>query len=483
MVAEPHRLHIVMFPFLAHGHMIPTLDIARLFAARNVEVSIITTPVNAPIFTKAIETGNPLINVELFKFPAKEAGLPEGCENAEIVIRQPELIPQFFKATHLFQQQLEEYLDRVRPDCLVADMFYPWATDSAAKFNLPRLVFHGISCFALCAQESVSRYEPYRNVSSDDEPFALPGLPHEIKLIRSQISPDSRGDKENSSKTITELINDSEVESFGVIMNTFYELEPEYTEFYAKDMGRKAWHIGPVSLCNRSIDQKAQRGKQASIDDHECLAWLDSKEPNSVVYVCFGSTSVSIAPQLREIARALERSGKNFIWAVRDGGNGTNEEWLPVGFEERTTGKGLIIRGWAPQVLILDHKAVGAFVTHCGWNSTLEGISAGVPMVTWPLFAEQFFNEKLVTNVLRTGVSVGVKKWNRTPSVEDLITREAIEAAIREIMEGEKAEEMRLRAKKFKEAARNAVEEGGSSYNHLSTLIDELRKYQTQKRN
>ncbi|KAL2905184.1 Scopoletin glucosyltransferase, partial [Bienertia sinuspersici] len=85
---------------------------------------------------------------------------------------------------------------------------------------------------------------------------------------------------------------------------------------------------------------------------------------------------------------------KEFIWVVK---NRKSKEWLPTGFKQRIGEKGLLIRGWAPQVLILEHEAIGAFVTHCGWNWTLEAISAGVPMITWPIFAEQFYNEKLVT--------------------------------------------------------------------------------------
>ncbi|KAA0031313.1 scopoletin glucosyltransferase-like [Cucumis melo var. makuwa] len=102
-------------------------------------------------------------------------------------------------------------------------------------------------------------------------------------------------------------------------------------------------------------------------------------------------------------------------------------------------GKGIIIRGWAPQVLILDHPAVGGFITHCGWNSTLEGVVAGVPMVTWPVAAEQFYNEKLVTEVLKIGVGVGVQKWVRT--IGDFINSEVVEKKIGRIMEGEEAED------------------------------------------
>lgn len=125
----------------------------------------------------------------------------------------------------------------------------------------------------------------------------------------------------------------------------------------------------------------------------------------------------------------LQALEQNFIWIVRknknSGGEEENEDWLPLGFEKRMEGKGLIIRGWAPQVLILDHEAVGGFVTHCGWNSTLEGVVAGAPLVTWPHFADQFYNEKLVTQVLKIGVAVGVEKSSTTKS--EFVRRERIE--------------------------------------------------------
>ncbi|KAF7126752.1 hypothetical protein RHSIM_Rhsim11G0163000 [Rhododendron simsii] len=116
--------------------------------------------------------------------------------------------------------------------------------------------------------------------------------------------------------------------------------------------------------------------------------------------------------QLYEIAMVLESSGQQFIWVIRREKNKEkNEGWQPDGFEERMKDTGLIIRGWAPQVLILDHKAVGGFLTHCGWNSTSEGLSTGVSMVTWPVFGEQFYNEKLVTEILRIWISIGALKW------------------------------------------------------------------------
>uniref|UniRef100_A0A5B6ZJ11 Glycosyltransferase n=1 Tax=Davidia involucrata TaxID=16924 RepID=A0A5B6ZJ11_DAVIN len=473
------QLHVYFFPLMGHGHMIPILDTAKLFASRGVRTTIITTPLNASVFTKTTNNLGTEISICVIKFPAVEAGLPEGCESAD-QLPSPEMIPKFYKATKMLQEPLEHVLREGRPDCLVADMFFPWATHVAAKFDIPRLIFHVTGFFALCASESVRLYKPQKSLSSDSEPFIVPNLPHDVKLTRMQLGDHEREDSDTDhfGKLLTQA-KESELTSYGVIVNSFYELEPAYADHYRKVLGRKAWHVGPVSLCTSTeVEDKAHRGKEASIDKHECLEWLDSKKPNSVVYVCFGSMSIFTAAQLYEIAMGLEASGQHFIWVVRKGKNEEeNDEimWVPEGYEERMKGKGLIIRGWAPQVLILDHQAVGGFVTHCGWNSTLEGVSAGVPMVTWPLFADQFYIEKLVTDILRIGLSVGVHQW--TTKASDGIKREAIEKAVKRIMVGEEAEEMRSRARAFKDMARKAVEEGGSSYSDLNALIEELNSY------
>ncbi|KAH7835329.1 hypothetical protein Vadar_025093 [Vaccinium darrowii] len=463
---------------MAHGHMIPTLDIAKLFASRGVKSTIITTPLNAHYFTKSVEKANHLgfhMGIKTIKFPAVAAGLPEGCESVDQVPSN-DMIPNFIKATAMLQAPLEQILDEVRPDCLVADMFFPWATEAAAKFGIPRLVFHGTSFFALCASENLRLYKPQREVSSDDEPFLVPDLPDQIKLTKMQLPEHERNESETDFARLAVRMKESELLSYGVIVNSFYELETEYADYYRNVLKRRAWHIGPVSLCNREIEDKAQRGKEASIDEHDCLKWLDSKKPNSVIYVCFGSVAKFDDSQLYEIAMGLESSGQQFIWVVRRGEKeDENEKWLPEGFEERMKDKGLIIRGWAPQVLILDHEAVGGFVTHCGWNSTLEGITAGVSMVTWPVFAEQFYNEKLVTEVLRIGISVGNLKWSRT--VNNEVKREELGKAMQRVMVGEEAEQMRKWAMGFKEMAKKAVEEGGSSYTDLHDLIQELSSY------
>ena len=242
----------------------------------------------------------------------------------------------------------------------------------------------------------------------------------------------------------------------------------------------KVWCVGPVSLCNKDTTDKAIRGNKAAIDEHECLKWLDRQQPGSVVYAALGSLCNLIAAQIIELGLALEALNRPFIWVIRqtEATNNELEKWLSEsGFEERTKERGLVVRGWAPQLLILSHPAAGAFVTHCGWNSTIEGITAGVPMVTWPLFADQIFNEKLIVQLLKVGVSVGMEKsvmWGSEEEIGVQVKMEGIRGAIEKVMDGEGNKEMRRRVRDLAERAKAAMEEGGSSHLNLKLLIEDI---------
>lgn len=468
------QLHILLLPIIAHGHMIPMIDMAKLFTSRGLKTTIISTPAFADPIRKAQDSGFD-IGLEIVNFPPEGSDLPPHMVSLDQMTG--ELIPKFVKALSLLQEPVESLLREIRPDALVSDTFLTWSVDSAKRMGIPRMAFLGTSYFAMCALEQMNRYKPYKDLESDSDSFDVPEFPNGLSLVRSQVNRADmveEGNKDEFSKMVEQMW-EANWRSFGVLVNSFYELEPDYADYYRNVLGRKAWHVGPLLMSSSGgTEEKALRGKKSAIDAHECLAWLDSKMPNSVVYVCFGSMTSFTPSQLREKAIGLEASGQNFIWVLRQ--KVENEDWLPEGFESRTKGKGLIIRGWAPQVLILDHPAIGAFVTHCGWNSTLEGVTAGVPMVTWPVFAEQFLNEKLVTNVLRTGVSVGNKKWMQNES--EGVSSEAVAKAIKDVMLGEEGVEMRKRAKYLKKMAQKAVEEGGSSYQDLNLLIEELGVYQ-----
>ena len=229
---------------MGHGHLIPTMDMAKLFAARGVKATIITTPRNVPLFSK---THGINIDIQIIKFPAVEAGLPEGCENIDSVTSL-DMSHKFIKATKMLQQPLEQLLEEYQPSCLVADLFFPWATDVAAKFGIPRLVFGGTSFFSQSSQHSLQLYEPHKKVFSDSEPFVIPSFPGEIKLTRMQLPDFTLQEVETDFSKLLEEAMESEFTSYGVVVNSFYELEPAYADHYRKVLGRKAWHISPVSL-------------------------------------------------------------------------------------------------------------------------------------------------------------------------------------------------------------------------------------------
>ncbi|RWR87359.1 UDP-glucosyltransferase 73A22 [Cinnamomum micranthum f. kanehirae] len=485
MDSEARPLHVLFFPMMAQGHMIPMTDIAKMFALREeVQVSIVTTPLNATRIQSTIDrtaqlSGHHNTTIHLLQLPCSEAGLPDGCENLDMVTTQ-DMIMAFFKAISLLHHPFEQLVERLRPDCIISDMFLPWTVDVAEKFNIPRLAFHGTSFFSLCVSESIRKHSPHESVASDTEPFLVPKLPHPIEMTRSQIPEHVR--TRTPFTDIEEKVKEADLKSYGEVVNSFYELEPDYVKHYREEVigSDRAWHIGPVSLCNKDEKDMAERGNKALIDANQCMHWLDSREPGSVIYVCFGSLFLIGGAQLMEIALALEESDRPFIWVAKNTDQ-MEEKWMPDGFEQRTKGKGLIIRGWAPQVMILNHQAVGGFVTHCGWNSLLEGVAAGVPMATWPLFAEQFCNEKLITSVLRIGVEVGAKVWAKDAKDRQVIGREEIKRAMAQLMGGgDEADERRRKASELGEMAKRAVEKGGSSSLDLDRLIDDIKMYGQQ---
>ncbi|EYU37648.1 hypothetical protein ABFS82_02G037100 [Erythranthe guttata] len=471
-------LSIYFIPVMAPGHMIPMIDIARQFARLGAKSTIITTSSNASQFSQTIERdrrNGSQISISLVKFPCREAGLPDGCENLSSTTTL-EMSMNFMKAIDLLREPVEKLLHEKgnRPDCIVAGAFFSWANDVALRLNIPRLTFYGTGFFPMCVYRSLRDNKPHEKVGSDFEEFVVPGLPDEVRISRRQI-PDQLKDGDNyNNNPMAEFVRkvlESELASYGKIVNSFYEMEPAYAEHYKGLDGGRAWHIGPVSLFNKSDEDKACRGKESSCNEY-CSSWLDSKKPNSVLYVCFGSMAFFQTPQLHEIAKGLENSGREFVWAVKENAQ------LDEEFEARIEGRGLIIRGWAPQVQILDHEAVGGFVTHCGWNSLLEGVAAGVPMITWPLSAEQFFNEKLVAEILKTGIPVGAREWTKRTDEREVIKGESIERAVAQLMGGEEeAERMRIRAREFGDLAKMAVQEGGSSDIDLKSLMEELRMF------
>lgn len=480
---ERNQLHFLVIPLGSPGHYIPTIDLVKLLAQHGVRVTIVTTPVNTirfgSILDQAIQSGLPISFLE-FPLPYKEFGIPEGCESIDDL---PTLAlgHDFFLACNSLQQKVEKYLEKLnpKPSCIVSDSFVLWASETAKKFQIPRIVFDGMNCFTQMCNHVLYQSKVYETVG-ESESFVLPGLPDRIELTRSQLSFAFNSGSIDANDFHRKL-RISESEAFGVVINSFQELEQAYADAYQKVKGDRVWCVGPFSLCHKDASEKVQRGNKSSINENEILKWLDSQENGSVIYACLGSISRIEPAQLIELALALESSKKPFIWVVRAGHKtGKIEKWIEEErFEEITKERALIIRGWAPQLLVLSHPAIGGFLTHCGWNSILEGVSAGVPMVTWPQFQEQFYNEKLVVQVLRIGVSVGAHKVVHLGEEEKsgvVVKSEEFRKAIEMVMEeGNEEEERRIRAKELGKMASKAIEEGGSSHSNMTRLIEVVR--------
>jgi hypothetical protein len=190
------------------------------------------------------------------------------------------------------------------------------------------------------------------------------------------------------------------------------------------------------------------------------------------VFLSFGSMGRFSKAHLNEIAIGLEKSEQRFLWVVRSDLNSEKlslDELLPEGFLERTKGKGMVVRNWAPQGAILSHDSIGGFVTHCGWNSVLEAICEGVPMVTWPLYAEQRLNKFILVDEMKVALKLNESK-------DGFVSRTELENRIKELMDSDKGKEIRKRIFNMKISAKEAREEGGSSHVALNKLVEFLKQ-------
>ncbi|KAK4486910.1 hypothetical protein RD792_006219 [Penstemon davidsonii] len=477
MGEKSRPLHIYFFPLMSPGHIIQLVDMARLFSRHKAKTTILLTNLHAAQFSSSIERDKHHhgldINIRQIKFPNVQVGLPENCESLNSITTS-EMAFKFDEALILLQEPVHELLKQDKADCIVADFFIPWTAQVAEKLRIPRLSYHVAGFFPLCVHHSLIKHKPYIGIHSDSEMFTVPELPHVIKMSKRQVPDFVTQESEDPTLKIFVNAKKAEETSYGVIVNSFKELEPDYVDYYRSKIGGKVWHVGPVSLCDKDED-KPQRAKFPTMAAEKCLNWLDTQEPNSVVYVSFGTLSLISDAQLREIAIGLESSEQKFIWAVKYDQHNQGFR-LPEGFEERIEGKGLVINEWVPQLMILEHESVGGFLTQCGWNSFLEGIRAAVPMITWPNAFEQFDNAKFITEILKIGVGIGVQEWSQRTDVKRvLIGSEKIAKAVRNFMIGEEAMEMRKRVSFLSNEAKKAVEVGGSSYGEIESLLEELR--------
>ncbi|KAF8399272.1 hypothetical protein HHK36_015137 [Tetracentron sinense] len=450
---------IVLFPFMSKGHIISFLHLSRLLLHRGIAVTIFTTPANSPFIRHSLaDTDASVVDLP---FPQNVPGIPAGVESTDRLPSMSLFLP-LANATKLMQPDFEHALQSLPSvSCIVSDGFLGWTLKSAEKLGIPRFVLFGMSNYAATLTRVVVRDRPHAGLDSDDEPFNVPSFEW-IKLTRNDFESPLK-DPETEGPcfefAMEQIIATSK--SQGLVVNSFYELEPLFLEYWNRELDPKAWCVGPLCM--------AEPPRVEPLMKSIWVQWLDTMlvEGGTVIYVAFGTQAEISSEQLQEIAIGLEKSEVNFLWVVRSKGLEALE-----GFEERVKGRGVVVQEWVEQREILHHESVIGFMSHCGWNSVMESICACVPILAWPMMAEQHLNARMVAEEL----GVGLKIMADSGSVRGFVKSGSIEKMVRELMEGGKGKEVRKKVKEVGEAARRAMAEGGSSRCTLDQLIVETCK-------
>ncbi|KQK09608.1 UDP-glycosyltransferase 88A1 [Brachypodium distachyon] len=458
---------VVLFAGAGVGHVTPMTELAYVFLKHGYDVTMVLleppfkSTDSGASFIERIAASNPSISFHVLPpLPA-----PDFAASG----KHPFLL--MLQLARDYNAPLEAFLrsiPRERLHSLVLDMFCVHAMDVGTAVGVPVYTFFasGASCLSVLTQFPAlvaGRQSGLKDLG--DTPLDFLGVPPmpASHLIRELLE----HPEDEMCKAMTNIWKRN-TETMGVLVNTFEALESRAVQSLRDPLcvpGRilpPVYCVGPlVSKGTAKDDSKAER--------NECLAWLDAQPDRSVVFLCFGSKGTLSADQLKEMAVGLERSGQRFLWSVRTPA-GTKDPkkyfevrpeadldaLLPEGFLERTKDRGLVVKSWAPQVDVLQHPATGAFVTHCGWNSTLEAVVAGVPMLCWPLEAEQKMNKVFMTEDM--GVAVELEGY-RT----GFIKAGELEAKLRLVIEAEEGRQLRARVAARREEAQAALEEGGSS--------------------
>ncbi|CAL4941982.1 unnamed protein product [Urochloa decumbens] len=466
--------HVFVVPYPAQGHTIPLLDLATLLAScGGVRLTVVATPATAPLLAAHGDAVGELV----LPFPSHPA-FPAGVESAKGL--SPALFGALIVAYAGLRAPLGDWArersggpDRVA--AILSDFFCGWTQPLATELGVTRIAFSPSAVYGTAVLHSLFRRMPQREDGDDESPIGFPDLPGAPAYPWRQLTllyRTYRDGDEVSEGVHRNLLWNLEASSF--VSNTFRRLEERYLAAPLADLGfRRVRAIGP--LAPDAADAASGRGGETAVSAADLCAWLDgfADDDGSVVYISFGSMAVLQPPHAAALAAALERTGVPFVWAV-----GTAAP-LPEGFEERVAaaaatagrrrGKGRVVRGWAPQVAALRHRAVGWFVTHCGWNSVLEASAAGVPMLAWPMTADQFVNVRLLVEEAGAAVPVSWGGIQAAPEAEEV-------ARVLEAAAGGQCAHVAARAKELAEEAAATVSDGGASRQELDELVRELRE-------
>ncbi|KAF3782982.1 UDP-glycosyltransferase [Nymphaea thermarum] len=463
-IAKEEEPHVLIISYPSQGHINPLIQLAKFLAQCSLRITFITTDaaINSIVKSKPAS----LARIEFQSFTVN-AGLmnSDGSTVAAYLQRFRSDATEFLTAT----------FSRLSPVCVVYDSFMPWVLEIAKPMGILSAPFFTQSCAV-----GAIYYLYYRGLFSAGQPPAAELLGLEELTIRDVPSfmLTSNPYPVLTSVVLEQFSNLSE--ATWVLGNSFDELETRIIQSFRPKLPVKT--IGPMlpsayfsAGCSGGLDRRFDGDMFEAA--FECIKWLDGKEDGSVVYVSFGSLLALSDEQMEELAFGLKQSGKAFLWVVKkpeDGSVRQGNNKLPEWFVEETREQGLVVP-WCSQLEVLSHPAIGCFVSHCGWNSTLESLTLGVPVVAMPQWTDQPTNGKFIADVWQVGVRAAAGE-------KGVVGREELVSCLGLVMDvGEKRREVRANAARWSELARAAVKEGGSSSRNLQDFVDGIRRSHASK--
>ncbi|KAM1316522.1 hypothetical protein ACFX15_019424 [Malus domestica] len=476
---------IVLYAAPGTGHIVSMVELGKLIVHRygphKFSITILYTCgsvvdiTSISAYIRRISHSHPSISFR--QFPRVTNKITRNISGAAIMfdfIRQND--PHVRRA-------LQEISKSAAVRAFIIDLFCTSALPIGKEFNIPTYYFYTSGAAALAAflyfpkidEQTTESFQDLR-----DTVFEFPGWKSPLKAIHMVEPVLDRNDPAYSDMI---YFCSQLPKSNGIIVNTFEELESSTVlQAIAGGLCVPDGPTPPVYYVGPLIDEEKELSNgAAAAEEEDCLSWLDKQPSRSVLFLCFGSRGSFPAVQLKQIANGLEASGQRFLWVVKKPPveektkqvHGVDdfdlEGVLPEGFLERTADRGMVVKSWAPQVVVLKKESVGGFVTHCGWNSVLEAVVAGVPMIAWPLYAEQHMNR----NVLVTDMEIAIGVEQRDEE-DGFVSGEEVERRVRELMESEGGRVLRERCKKIGEMALAALGETGSSTRNLVNFVSSI---------
>ncbi|KAK7318764.1 hypothetical protein RJT34_03471 [Clitoria ternatea] len=450
--------HVLVVPYPSQGHLNPMTHFSKRLSSKGVKITIVTTIyISKTMHLQSSSLPNS-IQFDTISDGYDEGGFEQSGSIPVYLSRMEEI------GSKNLRELIQKYNSSDHPiDCVVYDPFLIWVLDVAKEFGIL-----GAAFFTQMCGVNLVYYYVYRGLLTlpvSSTPISIPGLP----LLELKDTPSFIYQPGLYPAYFDMLMNQyaNIHKADFVLVNSFYKLEDQVVDSMSKLC--PSLTIGPTIpsfYLDKAIPNDTNNNLNLFELNSSAISWLKQKPAGSVIYVSFGSMVCFNTEQMEEIALGLMGTGFKFIWVAPN----IERKNLPeeLGKEINASGRGLIVN-WAPQLEVLSNQAVGCFFTHCGWNSTIEALSLGVPMIAMPQWTDQPMDAKFVQDVWKVGIRV---KENE----DGIVSREEIKHCIKEVMEEEIGKEMRINAKKWKELAIEAVSEGGTSDCNINEFINAMKR-------